>query len=907
MKLAVTVLVFWMVLCLNRKWSVASMTTISKSNTMTSLTPPIISETAAVSIPGFGETCSPSVGCAPNEGLRCDAVATTCACDVDYFEADDHCIAQPGSVRNLTTVNSTSTGFTVTWLAPEHPNGVILGYKIIVNNSATRVWTLNLTCQDVNDTEGNDILSIRCETNAESFMKHTIWNLVPFELFSVTVAAYNETGLGNSSTITANTTIGEPKVPTSFAAELVNGSKFHLEWTPALPYPGPTKFYIEICQETERGSGIFTNCWNITVPDEETSHDETLQHGCNYKFKLFVSTEAGIAETNSTAVIKTKDSKSGLVRNLTVVNSTSTGFTVRWLAPMHPNGVILRYEITVNYSTTRVLTLNLTCQKEDDSEDNEIESIQCETNMESYMDYTISNLVPFKNFSVTIAAYNDVGVGKSSIITSMTAVGKPKTPTSFGADVIDASTVRLTWTPASPYPGPTNYSVLVWHETHKNSGVFTNEKNTTSTATICTITNLLHGWRYKFTLFAETEAGKSPFRNSTVVTTLESISAPVSTHKSTVAIVLCAIGGILAVVFIAIAVWHYKARDRRQLLKENESDEETEAEDAVDLTRPIKMSDFSRILKELHKDSNLLFKKQYLELEENSPEMSHEMASLLCNRTKNRYINILAYDHSLVKLVSLNEDGCSGYINANFIPGYNSPREYIATQGPNISTIDDFWRMIWEKKVPVIVMLTEIMDEMMPKCALYWPEDQYVPTEYANIMVTLMTRRKFPTYTLKTFKLCLMGTERTVKHFFIHDWQDFDANLNICDVVNFICDVRQARPSDNESGPTVVHCSAGVGRSGTFIALDYFIQFIEKHSLEDNIDIFQFVLKMRRNRPLMVQSETQYIFIHDTLEVLIKQKLVDEEGQCNGMFNTASYDKKAFAGEDDNINVQIHF
>ncbi|XP_041354225.1 receptor-type tyrosine-protein phosphatase H-like isoform X3 [Gigantopelta aegis] len=794
MKLAVTVLVFWMVLCLNRKWSVASMTTISKSNTMTSLTPPIISETAAVSIPGFGETCSPSVGCAPNEGLRCDAVATTCACDVDYFEADDHCIAQPGSVRNLTTVNSTSTGFTVTWLAPEHPNGVILGYKIIVNNSATRVWTLNLTCQDVNDTEvrGNDILSIRCETNAESFMKHTIWNLVPFELFSVTVAAYNETGLGNSSTITANTTIGEPKVPTSFAAELVNGSKFHLEWTPALPYPGPTKFYIEICQETERGSGIFTNCWNITVPDEETSHDETLQHGCNYKFKLFVSTEAGIAETNSTAVIKTKDSK-------------------------------------------------------------------------------------------------------------------PKTPTSFGADVIDASTVRLTWTPASPYPGPTNYSVLVWHETHKNSGVFTNEKNTTSTATICTITNLLHGWRYKFTLFAETEAGKSPFRNSTVVTTLESISAPVSTHKSTVAIVLCAIGGILAVVFIAIAVWHYKARDRRQLLKENESDEETEAEDAVDLTRPIKMSDFSRILKELHKDSNLLFKKQYLELEENSPEMSHEMASLLCNRTKNRYINILAYDHSLVKLVSLNEDGCSGYINANFIPGYNSPREYIATQGPNISTIDDFWRMIWEKKVPVIVMLTEIMDEMMPKCALYWPEDQYVPTEYANIMVTLMTRRKFPTYTLKTFKLCLMGTERTVKHFFIHDWQDFDANLNICDVVNFICDVRQARPSDNESGPTVVHCSAGVGRSGTFIALDYFIQFIEKHSLEDNIDIFQFVLKMRRNRPLMVQSETQYIFIHDTLEVLIKQKLVDEEGQCNGMFNTASYDKKAFAGEDDNINVQIHF
>ncbi|XP_041350697.1 receptor-type tyrosine-protein phosphatase T-like [Gigantopelta aegis] len=258
-------------------------------------------------------------------------------------------------------------------------------------------------------------------------------------------------------------------------------------------------------------------------------------------------------------------------------------------------------------------------------------------------------------------------------------------------------------------------------------------------------------------------------------------------------------------------------------LKETGDDEESEAEDAIDLIRPIKMTNFSSRLQELHRDSNLLFAREYKELQENSPKRSHEISSLEPNRVKNRYVNILAYDHSLVKLLPIDEDDNSDYINANFIPGYNSPREYIATQGPQDSTINDFWRMIWGKNVPIIVMLTGVKEGMKPKCALYWPEDLHVTTQYGDIMITLKDKKTFNTSTLKTFKVCLdeqyihlsiimfyikneKGTsERTVKHFFMHDWRDYDANLTPTDVVNFICDVRRARPT-GDSGPTVVHC-----------------------------------------------------------------------------------------------------
>ncbi|XP_041350699.1 tyrosine-protein phosphatase 69D-like [Gigantopelta aegis] len=117
-----------------------------------------------------------------------------------------------------------------------------------------------------------------------------------------------------------------------------------------------------------------------------------------------------------------------------------------------------------------------------------------------------------------------------------------------------------------------------------------------------------------------------------------------------------------------------------------------------------------------------------------------------------------ADDHNLVKLLPIDEDDNSDYINANFIPGYNSPREYIATQGPQDSTINDFWRMIWERNVPIIVMLTGVKEGMKHKCALYWPEDLHVTSQYGDIMITLEDKKTFTTSTLKTFKLCLVRT-----------------------------------------------------------------------------------------------------------------------------------------------------
>ncbi|XP_006820787.1 receptor-type tyrosine-protein phosphatase O-like, partial [Saccoglossus kowalevskii] len=126
------------------------------------------------------------------------------------------------------------------------------------------------------------------------------------------------------------------------------------------------------------------------------------------------------------------------------------------------------------------------------------------------------------------------------------------------------------------------------------------------------------------------------------------------------------------------------------------------------------------------------------------------------NRLKNRYTNILPYDHTRVKLIEMNEDDeediGSSYINANYISGYTSPREYIATQGPLPTTKDDFWRMVWEQNTQTIVMITRCVEKGKVRCDHYWPFDSD-PTEYGDITVTMASESVLPEWTVRDFTL----------------------------------------------------------------------------------------------------------------------------------------------------------
>nr|XP_033817343.1 LOW QUALITY PROTEIN: receptor-type tyrosine-protein phosphatase H [Geotrypetes seraphini] len=283
----------------------------------------------------------------------------------------------------------------------------------------------------------------------------------------------------------------------------------------------------------------------------------------------------------------------------------------------------------------------------------------------------------------------------------------------------------------------------------------------------------------------------------------------------------------------------------------------------------IRVQDFPDYFQQQAADSDFGFADQYQYLASVGTTQSRTAAEQTVNRTKNRYNNVLPYDHSRVRLQYIGNDPSTDYINANYVLGYNSDKEFIATQGPLPDTMGDFWRMVWEQRVGTLVMLTNCTEGSKVKCAHYWPLD-YTPCTYEDIMVTIINETILPEWTIRDFHLkhAREGSVRSVRHFHYTVWPDFGVPHNTDTVIRFRDLVREYIDQRRGDGPTVVHCSAGVGRTGTLIALDYLMQQMEK---ERRIGVYSFVKQMRMSRCLMIQTESQYIFLNKCILDLIQQ------------------------------------
>ncbi|CAI8036774.1 Receptor-type tyrosine-protein phosphatase S, partial [Geodia barretti] len=251
------------------------------------------------------------------------------------------------------------------------------------------------------------------------------------------------------------------------------------------------------------------------------------------------------------------------------------------------------------------------------------------------------------------------------------------------------------------------------------------------------------------------------------------------------------------------------------------------------------------------------------------PTLTFEVACLSHNIDLNRFRNIYPYDKSGVILKSIPGELGSDYINASFISGYGG-NKYIAAQAPLNETIDHFWRMVWEYEIEAIVMLTKCVEMTREKSAQYWPESlSEIITPGDRLSVTLSSSTPYAEYHVRKLlvkHLTESDKSVTVTQFHYTAWPDHGVPDNVMSVIRFIRHVRKLFPAASQDQPLLVHCSAGVGRTGTFITLDMMMQQMKA---EATLSVCQCVRNLRTQRMKMVQTQAQYEFIHQALSELV--------------------------------------
>ncbi|XP_052764664.1 receptor-type tyrosine-protein phosphatase kappa-like isoform X2 [Mya arenaria] len=234
---------------------------------------------------------------------------------------------------------------------------------------------------------------------------------------------------------------------------------------------------------------------------------------------------------------------------------------------------------------------------------------------------------------------------------------------------------------------------------------------------------------------------------------------------------------------------------------------------------------------------------------------SCDAAKLPQNKAKNRYKALYAYDATRVKVTGFDTD----YINANYIDGFNERNAYIASLGPMSKQMGDFgmfWSMIWQQKVEKIVMVTNLMEEGKEKCEQYWPRVG-TTKDYSGVKVICQSEDEYAEFTRRLLLLNDGESERQLHHLHFTAWPDRGIPEDVTALIEFRH--RVLNSTAHLAGPTLVHCSAGIGRTGTYIALDI---LTKEGNSNKAVEIPGCIINMRQNRPNMVQTAEQYEFLH---------------------------------------------
>ncbi|KAM3937631.1 receptor-type tyrosine-protein phosphatase delta isoform 22-T24 [Leptodactylus fuscus] len=788
--------------------------------------------------------------------------------------------APSSAPRNVQARMLSSTTILVQWEEPEEPNGQIQGYRVYYTMDPTQhinSWT---------------------KYNVADSQITTIGNLVPQKTYSVKVLAFTSVGDGPlSNEIQVITQTGVPSQPLNFKAEAESETSILLSWTP--PRSDTISSYKLYYKE-----GDHAEEQSVTIEPTTSYRLQGLKPNTLYYFRLAAEAPLGLGA--STTEISAKTLQSMFAKNFHVKAVMKTSVLLSWEIPENYNSALpfkILYDdgkkaAEVDGRATQKLIINLKPEtlysfvltNRGNSAGGLQHRVAAKTAPDvlrtkpvfigkTNSDGMITVELPEVPASEKIKGYYIVIVPLKK---SRGKFIKPwESPDEMELDELlkDISRKRRSFRlkrEAEPKPYiAAHFDVLPTEFTlgdQKNYGGYENKQ-------------LQNGQEYVFFVVAlidHTELkifATSPY--SDPVVSMELDPQPMTDEEEGL---IWVVGPVLAVVFIiciVIAILLYKSSkpdrkrtesdSRKSSLPNNKEIPSHHPTDPVELRRlnfqtpgmashpPIPILELADHIERLKANDNLKFSQEYESIDPGQ-QFTWEHSNLEVNKPKNRYANVIAYDHSRVLLSAIEGIPGSDYINSNYIDGYRKQNAYIATQGPLPETFGDFWRMMWEQRSATVVMMTKLEERSRIKCDQYWPSRG---TEtYGLIQVTLLDTVELATYCVRTFALYKNGSseKREVRQFQFTAWPDHGVPEHPTPFLAFLRRVKTCNPPD--AGPMVVHCSAGVGRTGCFIVIDAMLERI-RH--EKTVDIYGHVTLMRAQRNYMVQTEDQYIFIHDAL------------------------------------------
>ncbi|XP_018621246.2 phosphatidylinositol phosphatase PTPRQ-like isoform X2 [Scleropages formosus] len=833
--------------------------------------------------------------------------------------ARTHPESVPGPPRYVNVTMVQPTTVTVTWAPPEHIPGILQEYRVLVQR-------LSLTC--------HDWVFEGCVESEKHFYFHVTGNiqeitlhpLAKYRRYRLRISARTAAGYGNySQWIYIDTPPGNPDAPPYAVSATASSSSIKVQWKAPMVLSGPTSYLVDITSV----SGMHFNLTMVRRHDEAMEVNVTSLMAFTW-YSIIVT--AFVGDVND-ARLNGKSSDPVYIRtledepkdppknvSLQVIPEDVTRVYVTFFPPEEHNGNITSYRAQI-YKEGQL--------------DFEVPTLWVVENENRTVTAVIEGLKGGRRYSIRIAAVNRLGPGPSTEVQLTTGITAPPKPTRTPVPVVDNTGAVVATATTITVQKPTCFfsdvhgpiekvqvivaeagvmddsNVTNWKSAFgsKAAPYITDEgfpnpicsdkrNNLPNIYTIGTADDCMDPSKeealcngplkpqtlYVFKFRATNIQGQYTDSEYSDYVKTAGVGQLNRDEQIILGVLLSFFLAVILVIviYMSVRIHHkrkeggtYSPREAEIIDTKFKLDQLVTAADLEQkeekLSQPIPKKAFAQHVEELCANHNSKFLQEFSELPKLLQDLSTSDADLPWNKSKNRFTNIKPYNNNRVKLLS--EPGVPGsdYINASFVSGYLCPNEFIATQGPLPSTVADFWRMIWETRTRIIVMLTKCFESGRIRCHQYWPEDDKPISVFGDIIITKLTEDVLPDWTVRVLKVERYNDYMLVNHFNFTSWPDHGVPQCSTGLIQFVKAVRTNR--GHNSTTVVVHCSAGVGRTGVFIALDRLIQHANDH---DFVDLHGLVAELRAERMCMVQNLAQYMFLHQSMMELLSSKGVSQ-------------------------------